>query len=265
VLASSVISVISPARLRVSCPTRFLSLSLSLEKFPGSYRTLFRPYLLLYSLAYLFSLSCSSQFRIVRTKNVTPSGGGDDQDPPRPFRQVKGKTVYLEQQGGKKKRRLDRVTHAAITAVDQAEQGGQLHISSDQIVFRVRRLGSQTRSSTARSTPSNPVSTPPPTLPVPAALEPSTTPASTTTSTTLATTALAPASAPPIPPPRFRERDETEVRPLAANPCLLDLQQATVARVRQFRHVPVDSWLPAQRDPAAAPLFSTRTQESFRA
>jgi hypothetical protein len=34
-------------------------------------------------------------------------------------------------------------------------------------------------------------------------------------------------------------------------------------RVRQFRHVPVDSWLLAQRDPAVAPLFSTRTQESF--
>jgi hypothetical protein len=35
--------------------------------------------------------------------------GGDDEDPPRPFRQVKGKTVYLEQQEGRKKRRLDRV------------------------------------------------------------------------------------------------------------------------------------------------------------
>jgi hypothetical protein len=49
------------------------------------------------------------------------------------------------------------------------------------------------------------------------------------------------------------------------DPRLLDLQWATAARVRQFRHVPVDSWLPAQRDPAAAPLFITRTQESFRA
>jgi hypothetical protein len=39
---------------------------------------------------------------------------------------------------GKKKRRLDRATHAAIaaaTAADQVEQGGQLRISSDQIVF----------------------------------------------------------------------------------------------------------------------------------
>jgi hypothetical protein len=37
---------------------------------------------------------------MVRTKNVSAPGGGDDEDPPRPFRQVKGKTVYLEQQEG---------------------------------------------------------------------------------------------------------------------------------------------------------------------
>jgi hypothetical protein len=53
------------------------------------------------------------------------------------------------------------------------------------------------------------------------------------------------------------------VRPLAADPRLIDLQHAIVARVRQFRHVPVETWLPAQRDPAAADLFSTRIQESF--
>jgi hypothetical protein len=53
------------------------------------------------------------------------------------------------------------------------------------------------------------------------------------------------------------------VRPLAADPRLLDLQRATAAQVHWFRHVPVESWLLAQRDPAAAPLFSTRTQESF--
>jgi hypothetical protein len=53
------------------------------------------------------------------------------------------------------------------------------------------------------------------------------------------------------------------VRPLAADPRLIDLQRATAARVRRFRHVPVDTWLPAQRDPAAADLFSTRIHESF--
>ena len=70
-------------------------------------------------------------------KNVTPSRGGDDQDPPRSFRQVRVKTVYLEQQGGKKKRRLDRATRVviAVAAVDQVEQGGQLRIASDQIAF----------------------------------------------------------------------------------------------------------------------------------
>jgi hypothetical protein len=59
---------------------------------------------------------------MVRTKNVTPSGGGDDQDP-RPFTQDKAKEVYLEHQGGKKKSRLDRATCATIAAVavDQAE------------------------------------------------------------------------------------------------------------------------------------------------
>jgi hypothetical protein len=53
------------------------------------------------------------------------------------------------------------------------------------------------------------------------------------------------------------------VRPLAADPHLIDLQRATAAQVHWFRHVPVESWLPAQRDPAAADLFSTRIQESF--
>jgi hypothetical protein len=52
--------------------------------------------------------------------------GGDDEDPPRPFRQVKGKTVYLEQQEGRKKRRLDRVARAVAAVAEQAEQGAQL-------------------------------------------------------------------------------------------------------------------------------------------
>jgi hypothetical protein len=149
------------------------------------------------------------------------------------------------------------------TTAVQAKQGGQLRISSHHITYRVRRLVSRARSSTARSTPSDPVSTPPPTSPAPAALEPSTTLVASTTSTTPASTAPALVSAPPFPPPRFRERDKTEVRPLAADPRLLDLQRATATWVHRFRHVPVDSWLPAQRDPKVAPLFSTRTQESF--
>jgi hypothetical protein len=53
------------------------------------------------------------------------------------------------------------------------------------------------------------------------------------------------------------------VRPLAVDPRLFDLQRATAARVRRFRHVPVETWLPAQRDPAAVDLFSIRIQESF--
>jgi hypothetical protein len=75
--------------------------------------------------------------------------GGDDEDPPRPFRQVKGKTVYLEQQEGRKKRRLDRgarVALAAAATAEQAERGDQLRISSDQIAYRVRRLASRPRS-----------------------------------------------------------------------------------------------------------------------
>jgi hypothetical protein len=54
---------------------------------------------------------------MVRTKNITPAGGGNDQDPPRPFRQDKGKDDYLELQGGKKKRKLDTATRAAVAAV----------------------------------------------------------------------------------------------------------------------------------------------------
>jgi hypothetical protein len=65
---------------------------------------------------------------MVRTKKVSTLGGGDDEDPPRPFRQVKGKIVYLEQQEGRKKRRLDRAARAALAAgaAEQAERGGQL-------------------------------------------------------------------------------------------------------------------------------------------
>jgi hypothetical protein len=62
---------------------------------------------------------------MVRTKNVSSSGGGDDEDPPRPLRQVKGKIVYLEQQEGRKKGRMDRAARAALAAAtEQAEQGG---------------------------------------------------------------------------------------------------------------------------------------------
>jgi hypothetical protein len=179
------------------------------------------------------------------TKNVSAPGGGDDEDPRRPFRQVKGKTVYLEQQEGRKKRRTDRAARAAAAAAAaaaQAELGDQPQTPSDQIAYRVRRLASR-RSSTHTS-----VSTPPPTLPAPVTpVAPSTTTAIPATSTAPASTAPppAPASAPPVPPPRFQERDETEVRPLAADPRLFDLQRATAARVRRFRYVPVESWLPA--------------------
>jgi hypothetical protein len=199
-----------------------------------------------------------------RTKNVSALGGGDDEDPRRPFRQVKGKTVYLEQQEGRKKRRTDRAARAAAAAAAAAAQpelGDQPQTPSDQITYRVRRLASR-RSSTHTS-----ASTPPPTLPAPVTpIAPSTTTTIPNTSTTPASAAPpppAPASAPPVPPPRFRERDETEVRPLATDPRLFDLQRATAAQVRRFRYVPVESWLPAQRDPAAGDLFSTRTQESF--
>jgi hypothetical protein len=173
---------------------------------------------------------------MVQTKNVSSSGGGDDEDPPGPFRQVKGKIVYLEQQEGNKKHRMDRAARealAAAAAAKQAERGGHLQISSDQIAYRVRRLASLL----------------PPHLPPP-------TPASTVPPP-------APIFALQIPPPRFRESDETEVRTLAADPRLLDLQRSTAARVRRFRHVPMQFWLPAQRDPAVVPLFSTKTQESF--
>jgi hypothetical protein len=115
-----------------------------------------------------------------RTKNVSAPGGGDDKDPPRPFRQVKGKTVYLEQQEGRKKRRLDRAARAAAAvaaaAVEQAERGDQPQTPSDQIVYRVRCLASWPRSST-RTT----ATTPPPTSPAPVTPAPSTTSAIPTT------------------------------------------------------------------------------------
>jgi hypothetical protein len=175
-----------------------------------------------------------------RTKNVSAPGGGDDEDPRRPFRQVKGKTVYLEQQEDRKKRRMDRAARAAAAAAaaaEQAELGDQPQTPSDQIAYRVCRLASRPRSSTPTT-----ASTPPPTFPAPV------TPAApSTTSTIPASTAPppAPASAPPIPPARFQERDETEVRPLAPDPRLFDLQRATAARVHRFKHVPMETWLPA--------------------
>jgi hypothetical protein len=172
--------------------------------------------------------------------------------------------VYLEQQEGRKKRRMDRAARAAAAAAaaEQAEQGAQLQIPSDQIAYRVHRHASRPRSS-APTTPTT-ATTPPPTSPAPITPTPSTTSTIPTTSTTPASTVpSASLSAPPIPPARFRERDETEVRPLAADPRLFDLQRATAARVRRFRYVPVEYWLPAQRDPAAVDLFSTHIQESF--
>jgi hypothetical protein len=194
-----------------------------------------------------------------RTKNVSTPGGGDDEDPRRPFRQIKGKTVYLEQQEGCKKRRMDRAARAAAAAAaaEQAELGDQPQTPSDQIAYRVRRLASRPRSSTHTT-----ASTPPPTLPAPvtpiALSTTSTTPASTTPSP-------APVSAPPIPPARFRERDETEVRPLAADPRLFDLQRATAAWVRRFRYIPMESWLPAQRTllqlTSLAPVFRSPFSE----
>jgi hypothetical protein len=84
-----------------------------------------------------------------RTKNASAPGGGDDEDPRRPFRQVKGKTVYLEQQEGRKKRRTDREARAAAAAAAAAAQaalGDQPQIPSDQIAFRARRLTSRSRS-----------------------------------------------------------------------------------------------------------------------
>jgi hypothetical protein len=153
---------------------------------------------------------------------------------------------------------MDRAARAAAAAAaEQAELGDQPHTPLDQIAYRVRRLASRPRSSTHTT-----ASTPPLTSPAPVTLV-----APPTTSTTPTSTAPppAPVSAPPIPPARFQERDETEVRPLTADPRLFDLQRATAARVRRFRYVLVESWLPAQRDPAAVDLFSTRIQESFRA
>jgi hypothetical protein len=159
-----------------------------------------------------------------RTKNVSAPGGGDDEDPRRPFRQVKGKTVYLEQQEGRKKRRTDRAARAAAAtaaAAAQTELGDQPQTPSDQIAYHVRRLASQPRSSTHTS-----ASTPSPTLPAPVTpIAPSTSTAIPATSTMPASTAPpppAPTSAPPVPPPRFWERDETEVRPLATDPRLFD-------------------------------------------
>jgi hypothetical protein len=56
------------------------------------------------------------------TKNVSAPGGGNDEDPRHPFRQVKGKTVYLKQQEGRKKQRMDRAARAAAAAAAAAEQ-----------------------------------------------------------------------------------------------------------------------------------------------
>jgi hypothetical protein len=75
-----------------------------------------------------------------RTKNVSAPGGGDDEDPRRPFRQIKGKTIYLEQQEGCNKRRMDRAARAAAAvaaAAEQAELGDQPQTPSDQIAYRV--------------------------------------------------------------------------------------------------------------------------------
>jgi hypothetical protein len=198
-LTSSVISVTSPIHQLSPVLPGF---SPSRERFLGSYSFFCQP-IVCYLLVLSFSLICSHQVRMPHMKNVSTPGGGDDEDPPRPFRQVKGKTVYLEQQEGRKKRRLDRAGRAALAAAaaaKQAERGDQLRISLDQIAYRVRRLASRPRSS-APTTPTT-ATTPPPTLPAPVTPAPSNTSAIPTTSTTPASTdpPPAPLSAPPIPP-----------------------------------------------------------------
>jgi hypothetical protein len=78
-------------------------------------------------------LSFSLSFAVVRSGCRGPGGGNDD-DPRRPFRQVKGKTMYLEQQEGRKKRHMDRAARAAAAAAAAAEQaklGDQPQTPSD--------------------------------------------------------------------------------------------------------------------------------------
>jgi hypothetical protein len=62
------------------------------------------------------------------------------QGPSSPLQAGQGEDVYLEQQEDRKKRRLDRAARATLAAAvaEQAERGGQLQISSDQIAYRVR-------------------------------------------------------------------------------------------------------------------------------
>jgi hypothetical protein len=144
-----------------------------------------------------------------RTKNVSEPGGGDDEDPRRPFRQVKGKTVYLEQQEGRKKRRTDREARATAAAAAQAALGDQPQTPSDQIAFRARRLTSRPRSSTHPS-----ASTPPPTLPAPV-------------------TPIAPSTPQPYPLPPLRQLPLLLLHPLPLQLLLsLHLVSGSVMRLR---------------------------------
>lgn len=134
-----------------------------------------------------------------------------------------------------------------------------MRISSDQLPFHVRCLSSRVCSTPTKFDPSAPVSS---TTSTTATSVPSTL-ATPIASTMPASTTPTPLATPPAPSSRFRERDETEVQLVVADPRLFDLHKATTARVCHFKPVPMHSWLLAQRDLEASPLFSTWTQESF--
>jgi hypothetical protein len=92
-LTSSIILVILPVRVHVSCPAWIFSLSRSFQQSGQD--------------------GADEECHTVRR--------GDDEDPPRPFRQVKGKIVYLEQQEGRKKRCMDRAARAALAMAAAAD------------------------------------------------------------------------------------------------------------------------------------------------
>jgi hypothetical protein len=166
VLTSSVISVTSPAREPFPVLPGF---SPSRVRFLGSYPFFCHPidcYLLV--LSFSLSLICSRQVRMSRTKNVSVPGEEMTRTLLAPLGRSRGKTLYLEQQEGRKKRHLDRVARAAlavVAAAEQVERGDQLWISSDQIAYRVRRLASRPRSSAPTTLTTT--TTPPPTSSAP--------------------------------------------------------------------------------------------------
>jgi hypothetical protein len=179
-------------------------------------------YLLLSTLAYLFTLSCSSQFRMVRAKNVTPSGEEMTRTLLAPSYRSRARPSILS---SKRAGRKVAWTEPHVQRHQQQQIRLRRETSSRFLLIRLPIEFVASRLGLAPLLPHS----------FRHSLHSTSHFASSCRSRAIHHTRYvhhlhhsnfycsSSRFRSPIPPPRFRERDEIDVRPLAADPCLLDL------------------------------------------